>query len=95
LNAAVQTARDIGPILERYTTMAWSIGDASGETEIKVRYRIHYASVRDRGLGRDPDVNVLGVYARNELDEWRIKTLSPEQWVAVVAEIETDELPQD
>jgi hypothetical protein len=94
-NAIQFSAGDIGPIQERYTTMSWEIGDACGEIELKVRYRINYASVRDRGLGRNPDVNVLAVYVRNEIDEWRIARVSSAQWAAVVSLIEIDELPQD
>jgi hypothetical protein len=92
VNAAVQTARDIGPWQERLITLTWAIGDASGEIELKARYRINYPSLRHRGLGRDADVQLLGVYGRDAVDGWRIKTLSAEQWFAIVAEIEADEL---
>lgn len=95
MNAVHLPVRDIGPIQERYTTLSWSVGDVSGETELMARYRINYPSLLHRGLGRDPDVQLLGVYARDTLDEWRVKSLSPAQWMAVIAEIETDELPQD
>lgn len=94
-NARQFPTGDIGPIQERFTTMSWQIGDASGEIELKVRYRVNYPSLRHRGLGRDADVQVLGVYGRDELDGWRVKSLSPAQWAAVVSMIEIDELPQD
>lgn len=94
-NAREFPVGDIGPIEERFTTMSWHIGDACGQIELKVRYRVNYPSLRHRGLGRDADVNVLAVYARNEIDEWRIARLNPAQWAAVVSEIEIDELPRD
>jgi hypothetical protein len=94
VSAATQPARDIGPIQERYITLEWSIGDASGEIELMARYRINYPSLRHRGLGRDADVQLLGVYGRDAVDGWRIRTLSPEQWFAVIAEIEADELQE-
>jgi hypothetical protein len=94
-NARQFPTGDIGPIQERFTTMSWLIGDASGEIELKVRYRINYPNIRARGLGHGADVNVIAVCARNEVDEWRIARLSPAQWSAVVREIESDELPVD
>lgn len=94
-NARQFPTGDIGPIQERFITMTWKIGDAGGEIELKVRFRVNYPSVRHRGLGRDPDIQLLGIYGRDELDGWRIKSLSPAQWMAVVSMIESDELPVD
>jgi hypothetical protein len=94
-NAREFPVGDIGPIQERFVTMSWEIGDVCGEIELKVRYRVNYPSIRHRGLGRDPDVQVLGVYGRDAVDEWRVKSLSPAQWSAVVSMIEVDELPHD
>lgn len=95
MSAVIQDRRDVGPIQERYHTMTWSIGDVSGETELKARYRINYPTLRHRGLGIAADVQVLAVFARNSIDEWCITHLSPAQWAAVITEIEVDELPQD
>lgn len=95
MNATQFSLGDIGPLQERFVTMTWEIGDTSGAIELKVRYRVNYPSLRHRGLGRDADVQVLGVYGRDAVDEWRVKSLSPAQWMAIVSMIEADELPVD
>lgn len=95
MNAAELPTGDIGPIQERFVTMIWEIGDASGEIELKARYRINYASVRDRGLGINPDIQLIAVETREGAEDWRRARLTTEQWQSIISMIETDEIGLD
>lgn len=95
MSAVVAHRLDIGPIQERYTTLTWSIGDVSGEIELKARYRVNYANVRDRGLGRNPDIQLIAVETRMDTDDWRIARMNSEQWQSIISMIEVDEIGLD
>jgi hypothetical protein len=90
MNAAVQAARDIGPWQERYVTLTWAIGDASGEVELKARYRINYQSPFHRGRNIDPDLQLISVELQDDSGEWRVARLNSEQWVAVLSQLEEE-----
>ena len=90
MNAVIQPARDFGPWQERFITLTWAIGDASGEVELKARYRINYQSVFHRGRNIDPDLQLITVHLQDDSGEWRTARLNSEQWVAVLSQLEEE-----
>ena len=57
---------DIGP--EREIDVKYDDG-GDEDLRIVVRYRVDYGSVRDRWLGHEPEVEILGVWTDNGIDE--------------------------
>lgn len=82
----------LGPIRERRVTMQWWIGDTSGVLrELHVKFRVNYPSIRARGQGIEPQLEIVSIEYEDSDGKLKPMTLNHAQHAAVITDLAIDE----